>query len=553
TVTLVQALADDAGLTPGARLWSLTSGAVSGADTAPIRNVIQAQLWGFGRVAAVEHPDRWGGMVDLPDQLDENAWNQVAAAVTNPNGEDQLAVRTNGLFTFRLIQEAPDQTTERPWNPEGTVLIAGGTGALGAHVARWLAGRGTRRLLLVSRRGPEADGAAQLSAQLSDLGTHASIVSCDVTNRVALGDVLASIPVEHPLTAVVHAAGVLHDGMIGSLTPKRMADVLRAKTVAAANLHELTKDRDLGGFVLFSSMAGSLGGPGQASYAAANAYLDALAEYRREHGHAGVAIGWGPWDGEGLAVSSPEARRILNRAGTIPMPPQLAIQALGEIIDQGKQSALVADIDWSRVLAMAESVRSSMAISEIPEVRRIRQAEARRAESATALLERIARLSEAQRKRTILALIKTHCSAVLGHREKDLIVSERSFRELGFDSAGAVEFRNRLIRTTGLSLPATLAFDYPTPAVLADFIDQQLPRADRSGDETAPHLAQLREAVSALDPSDPRRADLSAQLRSILNLLNQDTAAGRDVEATQLDTATDKEMFDFIDKEFGIN
>ncbi|WP_158791489.1 beta-ketoacyl reductase, partial [Streptomyces sp. NRRL WC-3549] len=243
----------------------------------------QAMVWGLGQVVAVEEPGLRGGLIDLPGTFDTRAARRLCGVLADPGKtEDQLAIRSSGVHVRRLVRSAPrPPETRTPWQPAGTVLVTGGTGALGAVAARWLARNGAAHLLLTSRSGPDAPGARELEAELTRLGARVTVAACDVTDREALAALLGSVPAEHPLTAVVHTAGVLDDGMLGSLTSERVERVLRPKTDAVLHLHELTRHLDLSAFVLFSSLAATFGNAGQAAYAAGNAFLDAIAAVRR--------------------------------------------------------------------------------------------------------------------------------------------------------------------------------------------------------------------------------------------------------------------------------
>uniref|UniRef100_UPI0040400E00 type I polyketide synthase n=1 Tax=Streptomyces sp. SS7 TaxID=3108485 RepID=UPI0040400E00 len=299
TTALVQALGD-AGVT--APLWIATRGAVSTGRADRPAAPVQAQAWGLGRIAALEYPQRFGGLVDLPSELDGRALGRLVTALSGAVQEDQVAVRGSALFTRRLERAALPDSAPAVWTPTGTVLVTGGTGGVGAQVARWLARNGAGHLLLVGRRGPDAPGAAELEAELTGLGARVTLAACDAADRDQLAALLAAVPADQPLTAVVHAAAVLDDGVLDGLTPERAETVLRPKVTAALHLHELTRDLELDAFVLFSSLAGTLGGPGQGSYAAANAFLDALARQRHADGLPATSVAWGAWGGGGSGL-----------------------------------------------------------------------------------------------------------------------------------------------------------------------------------------------------------------------------------------------------------
>ncbi|WP_157873243.1 type I polyketide synthase, partial [Streptomyces neyagawaensis] len=354
-----------------------------------------------------------------------------------------------------------------------TVLITGGTGALGAHVARRLARSGTRHLLLTGRRGPDTPGAAELVAELADLGAEARVAACDAADRDALAALLAGIPDDRPLRAVVHAAGVLDDGVLDTLTPERAAGVLRPKMDAARNLDALTRDLDLSAFVLFSSLAGTLGGTGQGSYAAANAYLDALAEHRRSLGLPATAVAWGLWAGDSAANS---AREQLVRNGIPPMDPELAVTALEQAVEQGENRLILCDFAWDRFAPAYTALRPSAVLRELPEARDILAAAGADGQDtgADSLAGRLAALSVQERQEELVRLIRTEVAAVLGYPDPADVDPDRVFKDLGFDSLTAVDLRNRLSEVTGLRLSVTLVFDHPTVTALVDHVRSEL-------------------------------------------------------------------------------
>ncbi|MET9606657.1 type I polyketide synthase, partial [Streptomyces sp. NPDC006512] len=473
TAGLVQALGD-AGVE--APLWCLTRGAVSVGRSDRLVSAVQAQVWGLGRVAALEAPGRWGGLVDLPEVWDERAMGRLVGVLAGGSGEDQVAVRSSGVFGRRLVRAAGGSGS---WAPSGTVLVTGGTGALGGRVARWLAGAGAERLVLTSRRGADAPGAAELVAELAGQGVDVSVVACDVSDRDALRTLLAAEATG--LTAVVHTAGVLDDGVLDALTPERFESVLRAKATPALNLHELTVELgiELSAFVLFSSMSGTVGAAGQANYAAANAYLDALAEQRRAAGLAATSLAWGPWAEGGMAADEALDARM-RRDGVPPMDAQPAIRALRQAVGADDGSLTIADVEWEQYLSGHTAVRPSELFSELAEVRAMRAATSAHTPAAPyadrlgTLSGRLAGLAPAEQARELLALVRMHVAAVLGHGSADAVGAERAFKELGFDSLTAVELRNRLSAATELRLPVTLVYDYPTSAALAGHLREEL-------------------------------------------------------------------------------
>ncbi|CAL2066875.1 MULTISPECIES: type I polyketide synthase [Streptomyces] len=491
-VLLVQALGD-AGIE--APLWCLTSGAVSTGPADPLTDPAAARLWGLGRIVALEQPQRWGGLVDLPAEPDPRALARLAGLL-DQSDEDQLAVRPSGVSVRRLVR-APRNAVpaDTAWSPRGTVLVTGGTGALGGHVARWLAGAGAEHLLLISRRGPEAPGAAELTSELEELGARVTVAACDVADRDALAELFA----RHTVNAVVHTAGVLDDGLIDSLTPDRLDGVLRPKADAALHLHELTRDRaDLDAFVLFSSMTGVWGNGGQGAYGAANAFLDALAEQRRSQGLPALAVAWGPWADGGMADGA--AGDHLRRRGVRPLAALPAISALHAALTGGETSVTVADVDWDRFVPAFAGPRPCPLLHGVPEARKALEARARAARStevpASALVRRLLDATPGDRVRILLDLVRERAAMVLGHTGKGAFEADRTFRETGFDSLTAVELRHRLSTATGLTLPATLVFDHPTPTALARHLSDEL--LGGHGPETAdPH------AVTAVATDEP--------------------------------------------------
>ncbi|GAA1004166.1 hypothetical protein GCM10009576_097480 [Streptomyces rhizosphaericus] len=548
-----------------APLWVATRGAVSVTGSDTLRSAAQAQMWGLGRVAGLEHPRLWGGLVDLPETFDERAAARLSGVLGGGAGEfeDQVAVRTSGVFTRRLVRATAPRSTARPWTARGSVLVTGGTGGVGGQVARWLASAGAEHLVLTSRRGPEADGAAELRDELTALGAEVTIAACDAADREALAAVLAAIPERYPLSAVVHAAGVLDDGVLDAMSVERVAGVLRPKVDGARNLHELTEGLDLSAFVLFSSLAGAIGGAGQGSYAAANAYLDALAQQRRAQGLAATSVAWGPWAEGGMAVDGALEDR-LRRGGMAAMTPELAVKALQQALDLQETHLAIADLDWERFVPAYTAVRASRLLDEVPEARRILEAALGGGTAAvfetggSELRERLAGMSEAEQERALLELVTTQVAMVLGFPSAESVESQRAFRELGFDSLTAVELRNRLDAATGLRLPATIVFDHPTPVALARRLRTDVVRDGVSA--AAPILSELdriEAAMATISAEDVDRPRITTRLQTLLlkwGEAEQDSGnTGKKAVANKIQSATSDEIFDFIDKELGIS
>ncbi|MGW3892888.1 type I polyketide synthase [Micromonospora chokoriensis] len=524
TVLLVQALAD-AGI-PG-RLRIVTRGAVTVAATDEPPLTGPAQVWATGRVLGLEQPDRWGALIDLPARLDSAALTRFQAAVAGIDDEDQIAVREDAVHARRL-RPAPLDNPAPPngWTPTGTTLITGGTGAIGAHVARWLAERGAEHLVLTSRRGPDAPGAGDLRTQLEQLGTRVTIAACDAADRDALTSLLDGID---DLTAVFHAAGVARSAPLADTGLDEFADVVNGKAAGAAALDDLVGD--VSAFVLFSSNAGVWGGGGQAAYAAANAYLDALAARRRARGLRATSIAWGVWDGGGM--SDAVIVEQLRRRGLAAMAPDLAIAAMARTLDHDETFVAIADVDWQRFAPAYESARPRPLLHELPQVRRIRDADqaAIGGQGASALYTRLRDRSRGERHRALLQTVRAEAAAVLGHPSAESVEPERAFRELGFDSATAIEMRNRLNASTGLRLATTLIFDYPSALVLAEHLHDELFGPDDLDDD-----ARIRQALAAISPARLRAAGLlDAVLRLADGAVDDAEPAAGEPDGTDLD------------------
>ncbi|WP_131817330.1 SDR family NAD(P)-dependent oxidoreductase, partial [Nocardia salmonicida] len=467
TLAVMQALGDLGCVAP---LWCVTRGAVSVEPGDVLESPVQGLMLGLGRVAALEMPERWGGLVDLPSALDESSV-ALLADVLEYTDEDEIAIRADGVFARRLVRAKLSTSQPEPWVPEGTVVVTGGTGRIGSAVARWLAEQGAPRLLLLSRSGMSAPGAAELYDELRALGSRVDIVACDISDRVGLQRVWTSNIGEEPVRAVFHTAAVLDDAPIDALTMAQVNRTMAVKVGGARNLHELAQEAGVDKFVLFSSLGATLGVAGQGNYAPGNAFLDALAEARRAHGLAGMSIAWGAWAGGGMA-STDTVRDGLQRHGVLEMGPELTIAGLSRTVNGGDSNITFAQIDWDKLSGVLRPGGKATLVYEIPEV----PVSAYRDETVSAseghdLQRLLASLDENERRNKVAVIVSDCLKSVLGYQNVD---AERSFKELGADSLSSIQLRNALRAATGLSFSGTLIFDYPTPALLTEHIEKQL-------------------------------------------------------------------------------
>lgn len=469
-----------------------------------------------------------------------------------------------------------DQRHETPgWDRDGTVLITGGTGGLGRQIAQHLVTEhGMRHLVLASRRGIDAPGASDLVAELAELGARTTIAACDITDRDAIAGLLADIPAEHPLTAVVHSAGVLDNALITDLTPRHLDNVLNAKADAAWHLHELTRSLDLSAFVLFSSAAGALGTAGQGNYAAANAFLDALAHHRHSLGLPGQSLGWGPWSG-GLGMAGDLAdtdRSRMLRNGIQALSPDEGLRLFSMAVRAapgGDPALLPLRLDLGALRAQAQAGNLPTTLRGlVPTSSARRTAQDAAGDNGRALTARLAALSDNERERALTDLVRGHVAAVLGHGtgEATAIEAHHTFQTLGFDSLTAIELRNQIKKVTGLHLSATAVFDYPSPAALARHLGEQLVAQWPSGDgqslrSVLAEADRLEAALAAVPQGNGELTRITGRLETLLRrwhgrLADADPDAsptdGSAGPATDLQSATDDELFEVLDAELGL-
>ncbi|MEV1086095.1 beta-ketoacyl reductase, partial [Streptomyces sp. NPDC050211] len=607
-LALVQEWLAQDGPLAAARLAVLTERAVAVHPGESLAGLAGAGLWGLLRSAQSEHPGRFT-LVDT----DGTPASTAALATALATGAPQLALRAGEILTPALARHeettgqapgtgpgsadrtgtpapaGPAQTAAAPqragltrgagvtaapapFDPDGTVLVTGATGTLGALLARHLVtGHGVRRLLLVSRSGPAAAGAGDLARELSALGARVKIVACDTGERAALAALLDTIPAAHPLTAVIHAAGVLDDGAVTALDARRLQSVLRPKADAALHLHELTAHLPLSAFVLFSGAAGLLGRPGQANYAAANTFLDALAAHRRATGLPATSLAWGLWgEASGMTghLSDADLRRM-RRSGIAPMSNDHGLALFDRALTAPGEDALLVPLRLDMPALRRETAGHGMEAVPallrplLPAAPAPRTAPPTRpgaapatgpADGAEALHRRLEGLDDAARRRTLLALVRTEVAAVLGFTGPDAVEPARAFRDIGFDSLTAVDLRNRLNAATALRLAAAVVFDHPTAEALAEHVDEEL-RAARGGGRDAGQAAlagldALETALAALAEDDIRRETVHRRLAALAAAAGlAPVPADRLTAEPRLASADDDELFAFIEEQ----
>ncbi|WP_354671059.1 SDR family NAD(P)-dependent oxidoreductase [Streptomyces sp. MA15] len=451
TLTLAQAAAD-AGT--GARLWAVTEGAVT-VTAAEVPSPAQAQVWGLGRVAALELPTLWGGLADLPagGAADARSWQQLAVLLAAPGTDDQVAVRGSGIFGRRIVH-APLAPAGGARPTHGTALVVGDIAGVAEPLARRLLASGTAHVVLAGLTGAVAD-------DLADLADRTTVTPCDLTDDRALGELLT----RHTPSAVYVAPPAAPPTTLTATTMEGFAAAVAAKTDLPTRVDGLLAGSELDAFVVFSSVAGVWGGAGQGGYAAGTAYLDAFAQTRRAAGLAATSVAWTPWRNTSGVLAG-----HLARTGLSLLAPERALDALDAVLGRDETGIAVADVDWSRFEPAYTAARPCALLDELPEVRRARHEEraaTHREDGTTGLAAVLRGKSDQEQERELLRLVRTHVAAALGHTDADGIAPGRAFRALGFNSVTAVELRNRLREATGLHLAASLVFDHPNPAAVA--------------------------------------------------------------------------------------
>ncbi|UYP17334.1 SDR family NAD(P)-dependent oxidoreductase [Rhodococcus sp. Z13] len=505
-----------------------------------------AAVWGLVGSAQSENPGRFV-LVDLDDAADP----ETAIAVALASGEPQSAVRNGTVLAPRVRPLRVVDESGSPFDPDGTVLITGGTGTLGALLARHLVtAHGARHLLLTSRRGPAAERCDRLLRELDDLGAEVRAVACDTTDEIALAEVLNGIPPAHPLTAVVHAAGVIDDATLTSLTPGRLDAVLRPKVDAAWHLHRLTATSDLRAFVVFSSLAGILGSPGQANYAAANMFLDALARHRRALGLPALSIAWGMWASPSAMTGELGTIDLVRsrRSGMVPLTADDGLVLFDRAVAAGVPTVVAARFDHAGAAApfvpapLRGLIRESRPRAAGP------AATGSTGAGSSEWAQRLAERSVPAQRHLMLELVRGAAATVLGYDNPDAVDPEQAFKELGFDSLAAVTLRNQLGAATGLRLPPTLVFDHPNPRAVAEFLRAELVPDPMS--VVCADIDRLRLDLAEVGEDRQARSAIAERLEHLLAEIRADGKAGAEA-VDRIRAATGEEILNLIDRDLG--
>ncbi|WP_103350655.1 type I polyketide synthase [Amycolatopsis sp. CA-128772] len=532
------------------RLVVVTRGAVAAGGSA-VTDPVASAVWGLVRAAQSENPDRIV-LLDLDPAVGDGLEAVLGGVLMT--GEPQLAVREGTLSVPRLARTGAQPAAPAVFGPDGTVLVSG-AGTLGGLVARHLVERhGVRHLVLASRRGLDADGAKDLVADLTALGADVSMAACDVSDRDQVAALLAAVPAEHPLTGVVHTAGVLDDGVIGTLTEDKLARVFAPKVDAVRHLDELTRDMDLGAFVVYSSASGVLGAAGQGNYAAANAFLDGLMASRQAAGLPGVSLAWGLWElaTEMIAHLGGVDKARMSRGGVLPITATEGMDLFDAALASGQPQLVPVKLDLREVRAGA---KHGGAIP--PLLRGLVRAGRQQARTASAgdgeLVQRLAGLAAAEQEALLVDLVRERAAAVLGHGGSEGVPAEMAFKDAGFDSLTSVELRNRLREGTGLKLPATLVFDYPTPLVLARHLRAELGVSEDALSLVQAKIEDVESLISGLRLDESMKSSITLRLQGLVAKCNGVLEeAGAATAADHLEAASADEVLEFIHDELGL-
>lgn len=490
------------------RLWLVTQGATP--TDGAVQAVAQAPLWAFGRVIALEHPESWGGLVDLDPATASPDSDRLIAAILQPQGEDQIALRGEHRYGLRLVPTPISPQPTPTLKPDASYLITGGLGALGLRVAKWLVNQGARHLILLGRSGAPREVKDKI-AQLETAGAKVSVLQGDVTKEEEMVEVFNAIAqTAPPLRGIIHAAGQVGYHPLTVMETTTLTSILQPKVIGAWLLHHLSREIPLDFFVMFSSIAGIWGSKGQGHYAAANHFLDALASYRHGLKLPALSISWGPWAEGGMA--NEESQQWLTRMGIGLLPPDAALTALGSAMAGKVPQITVADVDWQVFKGLYEVKGERPLLSAIaaspPE------ATVSEISNPSAILEELEQALPSDRTEVLTAYLQREIAKILGLEAEELPEMTKGFFEMGMDSLMAVELRSRLEKSFNASLPATLAFEASTIEDLAVYLSREVLNWTESEKAQAP-VSTPEEPVWEADVE----ASLSERLEKLESLI----------------------------------
>ncbi len=499
-----------------ARLWLVTENAQPVLADAGV-NLAGAPLWGLGRVLALEHPHVWGGLIDLDGREQPVAKARaLLAEVLTPDGEDQLAVRGGVRYAARLARAQAPARADIRFRADGSYLITGGLGGLGLELARWLAARGAGHLILTSRRGLPAEQADSPDYQrqragvqdIEALGARVTVAAVDVGDSIGMARLCQQFSAS--LRGVFHLAAALEFWPLETLPPEGLAAMMRSKAGGAWLLHQLSQGLELDYFVLFSSTTALWGVTQMAHYAAANTFLDTLAHYRRRAGLPALSVNWGTW--AEMRIASAEQKQAVAQFGLNPIPTEQALATLGDLLAAAAAPAqiAVASVDWALLKPAYEARRERPFLAQVaaPASRSARLAEGSSASAGPALPERLIGMTAAERQDALVEHVAREVGGILGMAWASVDI-HRGLFEMGMDSLMSVDLKSHLEAGTGLSLPSTLTFNYPTVVELAEYLDGRLASPAAAQPEAA---SSAPAAAASADLDDLSEDDLEALL-----------------------------------------
>ncbi|NEP57197.1 MAG: SDR family NAD(P)-dependent oxidoreductase, partial [Symploca sp. SIO2G7] len=510
---LLHTIVKNPNLTPP-KLWLITRGSQPVLSQTEKLTVATSPLWGLGRTIAAEHPQLWGGLMDLDLQGSEDEVEILLQRITDSQKEDHLAVRDDKMYVARLVKHIPKKSQPLSLRSNATYLITGGLGALGLHIAEWMAEKGARNLVLISRRQP-SEQAQQTIQHLEELGTQVKVLSADISIESDVANILEQIQTSlPPLLGVIQAAGVLDDGVLQQMTWERFTKVMAPKVNGTWNLHKLTQNLSLDFFVCFSSMSSLLGSPGQGNYAAANAFMDALVHYRNRMGLPGLSINWGAWSESGMATSlTSQHQNRMKTAGISSISPDQGIQVLEQLLhNQSTAQVGVLPIDWSVLAKQFSSANSSSLLLEVL------QQETFPEKTKEQISDKLQSASITERQDILKTYVQSLIAKTIG-MSPSKISTDANFVELGMDSLMGMEVINKLSSDLDFIIYPREFYERPTINSLTQYLSAEL-NNDNVTTQPSPTSSEIFATKSSLSRDSARPASVSSRLPGIIFILS---------------------------------